>query len=399
MESVAIIGAGASGLFCANLLDTDSYRITIFEKNNKAGKKLLATGNGRCNITNSYIQKENFHGHNYSFVNFALSQFDYHKCKKTFSQIGIEFFESDNGKVFPLSLQASSVVEQLKYTIESSLIQLKLDHPVKTIQQDGSNGFIINATEHFDKVILACGSNAMPKLGGSDLGYLLADQLSLKTTALFPSLVQLVSEDTNIAMANGLKIDAVVNGIRGDLLFTKYGISGNSVLDISREISQKLLHTDKVQITIDLFPSHSKEQLNTLLIKRLKTLSPRDIVLWFDGVIPHKLTRYLLKKTKLDHKNDSSQLNRKDIQTIVYALKSFQLTIVDTKGFETCEVTAGGIDTTQIDPQTMQVKNNPNLYITGELLDVDGDCGGYNLHFAWASAYLCAKHLSKGKKS
>ncbi|MBD3840830.1 MAG: aminoacetone oxidase family FAD-binding enzyme [Campylobacterales bacterium] len=394
MKKIAIIGAGASGLLLANLLDTNRFAITLFEKNNKLGKKLQATGNGKCNITNANLNSNNFHSHTSKFVNYALGQFDYHKCKKIFSSLGIEFITLPNGKAYPMSQTASSVVDQLKFPIENSKIDLQLNCTIKKISKYGDQ-FILDNQHIFDIVVLACGSIAMEKLGGTDLGYTLSQQLGHTITPLYPSLVQLICDDSNISLANGIKIVATYGHYEGDLLFTKYGVSGNLILDISSKIAKQLQCELQVAIDIDLMPDFTKDQLLALFSNRLKNLPPRPTQLWFDGIINQKLALYILKKTNLDYKSNSNQLNKKDLLNIVHTLKKLQLNIIGTKGFENSEVCSGGVSLEQIDNTSMQSKIHNNLYIIGELMDVDGDCGGFNLHWAWASAYVCAQSIQK----
>jgi len=396
-DKIAIIGGGAAGLFTAYLLSKHNLDVTIFEKNNKLGRKLLATGNGKCNITNEYISKNNFYSNNLEFINNSLKQFDYQMCKKIFNEIGIEFTKGEKNRIYPNSLSSSSVVELLKYQLELQNVNIALNYDVKTLESK-NNKFIINETNLFDIAIIATGSIAMSKLGSCDSGYRLSSTFGHTTTPQFPSLVQLVCDDSDISLASGVKIEAKIDNISGDILFTKYGVSGSAILDISRDISQKLLYNDKVNIKIDLLPQFSKDKLISFLLKRVEQHSNKPLDLFFDGFINIKLARFVLSKVKLPHNiKKSGSLTRKDIQNIVYNLKNLNLNITSTKGFQNCEVVAGGIDTYEIDNKTMESKLKKNLYIIGEVVDIDGQCGGYNLHWAWASGYMASKSILKGK--
>jgi hypothetical protein len=207
-------------------------------------------------------------------------------------------------------------------------------------------------------------------------------------------LVQLQSSNKNLDIITGVKIEGTIGKHKGDILFTKYGISGSAVLDVSRELSYNLQYEQSQSLTIDAMPSFSKEKLNDMLLNRIKKHPKRDILLWLDGLMNKKLAKYILLETNiLKDKTAVSQLNRKDVQKAVHMIKNMSFNITGTKGFETCEVCAGGVDTTEVDPKTMESKLQKGLYFTGEVLDVDGDCGGYNLHWAWASAYAASTAL------
>lgn len=396
-KKIAIIGGGAAGLFTAYLLSKQNINVTLFEKNNKLGKKLLATGNGRCNITNESISKSNFYSNNHEFINYPIKQFDYHICKKIFNEIGIEFTKGEKNRVYPNSLNSSSVVELLKYQLELNGVNIILNYDVENLENK-DNKFIINKTNLFDIVVIATGSIAMSKLGSCDSGYKLSSIFGHTITPLFPSLVQLVCDDSDISLASGVKIEAKIGNISGDLLFTKYGVSGSVILDISRDISEELLYKDKVKITIDLLPLFSKEKLISFLLKRVEQHPTKPLDIFFDGFINIKLARFILIKSKLSNNiKKSGDLKRKEIQNIVYNLKNLNLVITNTKGFENCEVVAGGIDTYEIDNKTMESKLKKDLYIIGEVVDIDGQCGGYNLHWAWASSYIASNSILKGK--
>jgi len=389
MQKVAIIGAGASGLVCAIELAKKNYSVTLFEKNNKLGKKLLATGNGRCNISNINISKQNYHSFNIDFIDYFLQNFSFKISQQFFQSIGIEFITLENGKTFPYTLSSHSVVELLEYELKRLNINIIYNCKVENIEYS-QNKFIIQDTI-FHKLILATGSYAMPKLGGSNSGYNLAKQLGHTIIEPFATLVQLVVDDNDLKIVSGLKIKAKANSIYGDLLFTNYGLSGNMILDISRDISYNLQFNNHLNITIDTMPNLSKQKLISILEKRLKFRYNKTTQIWLDGFIHKKLAKYIIKKGNLPI--NAHNITKKDILKIVFLLKNLSFKIIDTKGFEFCEVCGGGVDTTQINPKTFQSKLIKNLYILGELLDIDGDCGGYNLHFAFGSGFLCAKNL------
>jgi hypothetical protein len=390
--NIAVIGAGASSLFLSLLLARKNHKVTVFEKNSKAGRKLLITGNGRCNITNENISVKNFHSMNSDFVKHAIREFDYFKCKKFFNDLGIEFHIGKSSRAYPLSLTASTVVDILYDEALQNGVEFIPDTFIKDVSFE--NGMFIVEKRKFDKVVVAAGSPAMPKLGSNSSGYEIAKSFGHTVIEPFASLVQLQSSNKNLDIITGVKIEGTIGKHKGDILFTKYGISGSAVLDVSRELSYNLQYEQSQSLTIDAMPSFSKEKLNDMLLNRIKKHPKRDILLWLDGLMNKKLAKYILLETNiLKDKTAVSQLNRKDVQKAVHMIKNMSFNITGTKGFETCEVCAGGVDTTEVDPKTMESKLQKGLYFTGEVLDVDGDCGGYNLHWAWASAYAASTAL------
>ena len=292
-----------------------------------------------------------------------------------------------------MSQNSSSIVDSLEHEALQNGVTIHLNTKVENIEYN-NNIYTLNEDKKFDKIIIATGSTAMPKLGGDTSGYSFAKQFKHNIIDPFASLVQLVSDNKNLDMISGVKIDGAIENKQGDILFTKYGLSGSAILDISREISYKLQHEKSVRVTVDILPTFSKNKLVDMLLHRAKTLASRDIYHWLDGIVNKKLSRFIIIASKIPENIKSAKfLNRKDILKIVHTIKNLEFNIIDTKGFETCEVCAGGVTLEDINLHTMESKLQKNLYFIGEVLDVDGDCGGYNLHFAWASGYTLAQNL------
>lgn len=393
---IAIIGAGASGLFSSILLSSKGFEVTIFEKNNKVGKKLLATGNGRCNITNQSISLSNFYSNsNISLIKKQIEEFSYGYCKELFNKMGIEFKKGQNTRMYPLSLSSSSVVDILEYEALKEGTNIELNSEIVDVRYE-KNQFVLNNTKRFDKLIIASGSIAMPKLGSSESGYHFAKKFKHKIIAPFPSLVQLVSDNKNLDVASGVKIEAVIDNKRGDFLFTKYGVSGSLILDISRNIAKGLQSQKSVKLVVDTMPDFSYEELSKLLTKRVITLKDKELNLWLDGIMNKKLAKFIILNSNIpSHIKYAKFLSQKEITKIVKTIKSLEFNIIDTKGFESCEVCAGGVQLSEINLENMESKYQKNLFFIGEVLDIDGDCGGYNLHWAWSSAYNVALNMQK----
>jgi predicted Rossmann fold flavoprotein len=389
-KRVAIIGAGASGMVAAIIAARGGMHVELFEKSAKVGRKILATGNGRCNISNEHIAVENYHGKHPSFANDALKRFGTDEAKKFFSELGLEMVEGANGRLYPMSLQSSSVVVFLYHQVKSLGVHVNLLHEINDIEHIGDVFRVDN--KEFDTVVIASGSLAMPTLGSSESGYKFARSFGHGIEKPFASLVQLISNDPMVTEASGVKLDAdleiFVDGkpkmsVRGDLLFTNYGLSGSAILDISRTASFALSRGREVKIQIDLMPDLSIDRLKSLLLKRAKLDLPSE--LWLNGIVHKKLTKLL--------KFSNSNINTKIIHKLAYEIKNLTVKIDATKGTKSCEVMAGGVSTKDINPKTMESKLIEGLFFCGEVLDIDGDCGGYNLHFAWASGYLVGDAL------
>jgi len=390
-----IIGAGAAGLCAAITAARAGQSVTLLEQNTKIAKKILVSGNGKCNIDNKYIDSRRFHSQNPSFIEDVLTAYGFDVVEKFFTSIGLELIEGKEGKIFPMSLQASSVVELLEYEAKRAGVEIFCDCTVTSIDKNADT-FTVETSQGSKiskKLLLTSGSPAAPQLGGSNSGYAFAAKMGHSLVPRHPSLVQLCSEENWVKSASGVKVAGLAqlyaNGEyitekKGDLLFTNYGISGLAILDLSREVSTRLANFDYCELNLDLMPELSKEKLTNLLLSRIKKESEKPLALWLQGIINKKLISIILEQSKCKVRVED-QLNRKEINKLVHTIKNLKLSINDTKGFAGAEVATGGIDTTEVNPKTMESKIIPNLFFAGEILDVDGDRGGFNFHFAWVT--------------
>jgi predicted Rossmann fold flavoprotein len=400
MAEMIVVGAGAAGLIASITSARAGQSVTLLEQNNKIGKKILVSGNGKCNIDNKYINTNRFHSQNPGFIEEVLEDYLFEVIEKFFTSIGLELIEGKEGKMFPMSLQASSVVELLEYEAKRVGVEILCDCAVTSIDKE-KDTFTVETTQGIktcEKLLLASGSPAAPQLGGSNSGYAFAAKMGHTLIPRYPSLVQLCSEEDWVKACAGVKVAGVAklyaNGEyiiekKGDLLFTNYGISGLAILDLSREVSTRLAGFDYCELSLDLMPKFSKEKLTNLLLTRIQEGSKKSLTLWLQGIINKKLIAIIVKQSKSKIKEEG-ELNRKEINKLVHAIKNLKLSINDTKGFKGAEVSTGGINTTEVNPQTMESKLVPNLYFAGEILDVDGDRGGFNFHFAWVTGMRVA---------
>ena len=384
MYDIIIIGAGASGLVTAILSARRGKKVLILEKNNKVGKKLLATGNGRCNITNQRPTIQRFHSQNPKFIKEVLEGYSYHSIKQFFKSIGLELIEAKEGRVFPMSLQASSVVNLLESECKELGVKIICNHHVHQITNNPKGYIVDEFCSH--KVVIATGHISAPYLGGVDDGIEFAREFKHKIVDSFPSLVQLTSPRKDLKQLSGTKIESRVKyetiEVQGDVLFTSYGISGLAILDISRQIVQQLKKRKTIELEIDLIPKMSYEQLFSLMKKSLRKNSSRPIEIWLQGFINKKLISAIIKPLKITTLIES-QIEPKHIKQIIQNIKKFTFLIDGDRGYKGAEVATGGIDTKEINPKTMESYKQKGLYFTGEIVDVDGDRGGFNLHFAW----------------
>jgi predicted Rossmann fold flavoprotein len=402
MVDMIVVGAGAAGLISSIVAARAGEKVMLLEQNTKIGKKILVSGNGKCNIGNRHIHTSRFHGQNLNFIENVLQGHGFEAVETFFTSIGLELIEGKEGKMFPMSLQSSSVLELLEYEATKLGVEILCNCAVTSIAKDVANFTVETSqgTKTCTKLLLASGSSAAPQLGGSDSGYAFATMMGHTLIPRHPSLVQLCSEESWVKACAGVKVRGIAklyaNGEyitekKGDLLFTNYGISGLAILDLSREVSSRLAGFDYCELSLDLMPTLSKEKLSNLLLSRVQNESEKPLYLWLQGVINKKLITILTEQSKCIAKIEK-ELNRKEINKLVHTIKNLKLSINDTQGFKGAEVATGGVNTTEVNPKTMESKLVQNLFFAGEILDVDADRGGFNFHFAWISGMRAGRN-------
>jgi predicted Rossmann fold flavoprotein len=388
MKQIAVVGAGASGLVVSGVLAKRGFHVDLYEKNADIGKKILASGNGRCNISNQHISVRDYYGN--FFVEPTLKQFSYQDLVNFFASIGLVITHVEDGRAYPLTNEAKSVVRVLKRFIQDAGVNLFVDHAITAIERENEI-FVINQ-QYYDSVIITTGLGAAPQLGATEDGLHIAQQFSIPIIPTYPSLVGLeVNSNYHHKMA-GLKreveLTLLINGqkeqsVYGDLLFTKYGLSGLAVLDISHEASQALAMHQAVDVRINFFPQLSRQALADQIFALQKAVNSNDLHTVLEGLLPTKMIPHI----------NIEILNKKTVKTVVNQLQQWSFEIRETNGFSHAEVSGGGIDVQAIDPKTMMVKDIPELYFGGEVLDVTGRRGGFNFHFAFGSAFMIAKAI------
>lgn len=401
-NKIIVVGGGASGMMAAIVAKRNGADVTILERNDRVGKKLLATGNGRCNYTNTTINYntflENYHGDNPKFVYSALYSFDLYQTIDFFEMLGITPTVEDN-KVYPHSLQASSVLDVLRYEIENLGIELKTEAYVVDISKEKKFKLKLKDGRIFegDKVILATGGMAMPASGSDGNGYSLAKNFNHKILDIFPGLVQLKLEGNIFKSIKGIKFPGVASLYsnnkyimedKGDILFTDYGISGPPILQLSRTALDYQRRNQDIKLRISIVANRTEEDMKKYLAKRFEFMTKKTIQEGLIGLINKRLIIPILKEINVDKDKNVLELSTGELDNLAKILISWEFKIIGSQGWGQAQVTAGGVDTRDIDDKTMESKLVKGLYISGELLDIDGDCGGFNLQWAWSSGYL-----------
>ena len=401
---IAIIGGGASGMMAAVTAASKGAEVTIYEAKERLGKKILATGNGKCNFTNLVQEDACYRGTDSAFSKEAREAFSVEKTLDFFKSIGIEP-KVRNGYVYPNSEQAASVADALAMEVRARKVKV-ISEQVYSVK--GSNGdFFVKSdigTLEYNKVILCCGSPAGMKNPKEFTGYGLAERLGHHITPLFPALVQLRCKEKWFKTVSGVRTEGVITVLengkqiaqeKGELLFADYGLSGIPVFQISRFVGEALLRGSKVTCSMDLLPGYSLEELTRLLLNRFDTLKKRTAEELLTGLLNHKLNYILLKECNIDPVAESQKAYRPEtLEKLAGLYKNLSCQVTETNPFANAQVCAGGVDTSEIIPKTMESRLVKGLFFAGELVDVDGTCGGYNLQWAWSSGYVAGLHAA-----
>lgn len=401
---IGIIGGGASGMAAALAAsENPDASVILLERQARVGRKLLATGNGRCNLTNLHADVNAYHGQASSFACHALAVFAPQETLQWFENLGLYTVAESSGRVYPYSDQANSVVDILRLNLNRPNIQLRTGYEVQRIKKTAAGFEVSDGTEVIacHKLIIACGGLAGSKLGGTMSGYKLLGKLGHKSTKLRPALVQLKSDWGGLAGLKGVRAESCVTVYRndelfaqsrGELQFTEYGLSGPVIFEVSRDVCAE---PGNWSCRLDLLPDWSQEQLYHQLQRRTKTELPAQELL--TGILHNRLGRVLTQAVGINMNVLCKELRKEQLQAVCDAIKCFEIRLTEPMGMDSAQVTAGGVLTEQFDPETMESRIVSGLYACGEVLDIDGDCGGYNLQWAWSSGRLAGKSASEGK--
>lgn len=405
---IAIIGGGASGLACAvSVLSLSKEKgllaeVDVIEKNDRVGKKLLATGNGRCNLTNLFVDK-NCYPYSYHFAETALRRFSPESTLDFFSSLGLYCVSDSEGRVYPMSNQASAVLDALRFSCEEAGVKFICGTECQSVKKSGG-GFLINGGTVYDKVVFACGAKAGVKGYQS---YELLSSLGHSVTKTAPSLVKLVSSDKALRPLKGIRAAAKVSLFdgktllkeeAGELQFGDNTVSGIAAMQLSVFASRHFLKSKApLRLTVDFVPEMGFDKLFSALENTVRLHPGFAAENLLTGFMPKKVGMMLLKRAGIGQDEKLSVLDGKKLKSLCALCKKCDFEITGTADFSFAQVTAGGVKTDEFDPKTMQSKKHKGLYCIGEMLDVDGLCGGYNLQWAWSSARCCARSIVTGE--
>ena len=392
MKKVVIIGGGASGMAAAlTAAEGKENSVILLERQSRVGRKLLATGNGRCNLTNTGAALKNYHGQNPAFALPSLQAFPPEEVITWFRSLGLVTTEQYGGRVFPLSESAGSVLDVLRFALASAGVAVHAGETAKRLEK--SDGKLTVTTDlavyRADAVIVACGGKAGGKLGGVSDGYDLLSSLGHRCTPLYPALVPLKTDTDFPRSLKGVRAEAAIRLVRGgklcgksrgELQFTEKGVSGPAAFDLSREAS-----VGGGELILDFLPDLPEEEVLTLLCRRQELSPELENGSIFAGMLHSRLGMAVVRASGLRPSGNIGELTARDVSALLQTAKAFCLCVTGTDSFDNAQITAGGICTDGFDPDTLESRLVPGVFACGEVLDLDGDCGGYNLQWAWAS--------------
>lgn len=400
-----IVGGGASGLAAAIRIkqNNKNLKVCILEKLSRVGKKLAITGNGRCNISNEYIDLSRYHGENTDFAQYALNRYSSFEIEEFFDNIGVPFVSEEN-KLFPACLQASSVVDALRFECDNLGIETVTEATVSDIQLKDFSYTVSSRKGDFTckNLIVAAGLLSGGDKVGSDGSMLkLLSSKGFETIPTSPAIVQLKTETELVKQLKGIKVDAnatlkinerKIRSVFDEVLFCDYGVSGPAIMQISREAAR--VKGADIKVCLDLVPETPFGELYNKLVLRKKRLSYRTADEFFTGLLNKRLGQVLLKASGIKLNESVSNIDDKQLKTVVSNIKCFELKVTGNTGFINSQVTAGGLDTKAFSDNSMMSKKHKGLFAIGEILDIDGDCGGFNLAWAFSSAFCAADYIT-----
>ena len=401
MRTIIIIGAGPAGMMAAITAKRNGSNVILLERNPRVGKKILSTGNGRCNFSNTVQEPFLYHSEDNQFPWKIYEQFDVHQTLRFFTELGI-YSRNRGGYLYPYSDQAAAILNVLQLELQRLDITVELEADIKRVEKQGEQFYVKTkgADYQVDRLIITTGSKAAPKTGSDGSGYGYAKQFGHKIIPVVPALVQLHCAEKEYRELAGIRAQGKVTLYldehyqaedTGEIQLTKYGISGIPVFQVSRFASGGIADGRKVTVVLDFMPDFSDLEFLGFLKNRVEFNSNKTMDNFFIGVFHHKLARVFLKKAEISPKKLAGQLSVSELNRLCEKVKHYSAKIIDTNSFEQAQVCAGGVSTTQLNPQNLESTIVTGLHFAGEILDVDGACGGYNLQWAWSSGFIAGK--------
>lgn len=404
MRHVAVIGGGAAGMMAAITAAREGVKVTILEHKDRIGKKILSTGNGRCNFTNTFQTPACYRSDNRDFAWNIIQKFNVEKTISFFKELGI-YPKDRNGYLYPYSDQAAAILKVLQIEIAKLDICVMTEINVLDIQpvKRGIRVTTDKKTITVDSVILACGSKAAPVTGSDGSGYQLAKLLGHRIVPVLPALVQLRCAEKFYKSISGVRVQGTVEiyaddislaSDTGEIQLTNYGISGIPVFQVSRYAAKAIYQKQSVTAVLNFMPDMNKDEFLSFLQERITLCPHKTLDEFFTGIFPKKLCELWIRLSRLPKEMRVSDLSGEQLEKLVLLIQHLRTHITETNAFEQAQICCGGVDTTEINPDTLESNYVPGIYFAGELLDVDGICGGYNLQWAWSSGFVAGKEAA-----
>jgi predicted Rossmann fold flavoprotein len=398
---IAVIGAGASGILAALNAARQGASVTLFERNESIGRKLLVTGSGRCNLTNDGVSAARYSSDHPSWLQALIQSCSVEQLLETFNALGIPTYKTWDGWYYPLSNSAHSVVDALNHAVGSTGIQTRFASQVINIAQKGDHFDLLylrnteQHTESFKKVIVSSGGKAYPTLGSKGELFPVLSRMDHTVLPIQPALAPILADLNGLKSLQGVRLDLGVRlydketllaSSAGNMIFTKYGMNGPAVMDISHHIPHPTNQSTSIALNLLYF---YETEFDRLLNQKRNTPFPLSLLL--GAFFPPKVVYCYAKLLGLPHHIPLAELDTQTVHRIIKQLKDTRLKILGVRGFEFCQASTGGVPVAEVEPQTLESKIQPGLFLTGETLNVVGPCGGYNLHFAFASGMLAGR--------
>lgn len=401
-RQIAIIGGGAAGMTAAIQAAGKGAAVTVYERNDRVGKKILSTGNGRCNFSNEAMGAEFYRGSGRALANDILSGFDVAQTKDFFSSLGMRIKDRD-GYLYPASDQASTVLDLLRYELDRRHVTVHTGETVQTISFDkGRKQFLVGRQEKetcYDAVILCCGGKAAPNTGSDGNGFRLAERFGHRIVSPVPALAALICRESFYKQVAGVRCDAELTLYtagkeaakeRGELQLTDYGLSGIPAFQICRTAAYALLEKKPVTVRVSFLPGFDVESCGPFFRERLSSHGEDEMDAFLTGIVNKKINKLLLKLAGIRETERAKDVSPEKFRRLQELYLNMETTVTGTNGFDRAQVCAGGVDCKEV-TETLMSKKQPGLYFAGEILDIDGPCGGYNLQWAWSSGTVAGR--------
>jgi predicted Rossmann fold flavoprotein len=404
---VLVVGGGAAGMMAALVAAERGARVVLVERMGQLGKKILLTGNGRCNISNARVESAFYHGAPYSFTDRVLRSFPPSSTMEFFKSLGLVCVEEEGGRVYPSCAQASAVLSVLRFEMERRNVQVHCGAEVLRLSSNGK-AFLAETrdsrTFSADRVVVAAGGKAYPQLGSDGAGFDLLSGLGHRVIPSFPVLVQLNLQASFLKEVDGVRFNGgaaivsqgqVVREECGEIQLTAYGASGIPIMDLSRAAGECLRDKRPALLELRLLPNRTPQDILADVQNRISSRHDETLERALVGIVHNKIIPVLIQEAGFKNKHVACrQAPAQNVENLARLLSRWSFPITGTQSWDRAHATAGGVDSKEIDPGTMGSKIIPGLFLAGEVIDVDGDCGGFNLQWAWSSGYVAGLHAA-----